>query len=152
MSPTWARRVSGFFMAGSPVVPNLRRFYRERRAAIHSELVSYRLQIYVTALAIDEIQVPQIDEEPEPLSDDEHRVPLDERIGKEHHAAADREERERDRKHALARALGRDPLHHEAHPEQDLADVAYQHHPVLIDEKNVEHIVVDAVRDINEHR
>src|SRR5262245_37939753 len=114
-------------------------------ATIHPELVSYRLEVARASLAIDEIQVPQVDEEPKALADDEHRVLLGERIGKEQHAAADREEPERHRKDALARAFARDPLHDETQPEQRLADIADQHHPIQVEEEDVVQVVADAV-------
>src|SRR5262245_15188768 len=120
MSTTWARRVSGFFTADSPLVPNLGTLARMARND-HLEL-SHRLSRCLrparAALAIDEIQVPSIDEHAESLAEDEHRIADGERIEEQEQAAADREEPERDRKHALPRPLGRDPLHHEAHGEQ----------------------------------
>src|SRR4051794_18840477 len=48
-------------------------------------------------LAQHEIQIAQIDKQAEPLPRDEHRVAAVERIGKQQHAAGDREDPERGR-------------------------------------------------------
>src|SRR5262249_12694275 len=61
-----------------------------------------------------EIEVAGIDEHAKALAEDENRIADEKSVAEQQHAAADREEPERDRHHHLAGALGGDPLHHEA--------------------------------------
>src|SRR3569623_445432 len=103
------------------------------------------------AIAHDELQVAQVDEDAEGLADDEDRVLAIERVAAQHAAAADREHPERRRHDAAPGALGCDPLTDAAHGEHDLRDVADQDAPLDIAEEHVVQIAADGVRDIYQH-
>ena len=96
------------------------------------------------------MQIAQVDEEAEALAGDEDRVAAVKRVGEEKHAAADREEPEGDGDDALARTLGRQPLHEETSAEQDLRDEAYDNPPVHV-MHDVEQVAAYGARQINEH-
>src|SRR5439155_26876518 len=72
--------------------------------------------------AVDEIEVPRVDEEPGGLAEDKHGVEPVDRVRQQRHAAAHREEPERPGHDALLRALRRDPLDDEARREERLAE------------------------------
>src|SRR5262245_58740252 len=82
-------------------------------------------------LAADEVEVATVDEQPGPLAENEDRVQSIDGVGEEGEPAADREEPERERNHALAFPLGGDPLHEEAHGETRLPQEAHQEPQVL---------------------
>src|SRR6266853_1096024 len=83
----------------------------------------YRLR---PEFATNEIEVSQIDEQSEPLADDEDRIADIKCVGEQQNASPHREEPECDRDHASTRSLGRHPLHDEAHRKQRLSGVAEQ--------------------------
>src|SRR5262245_7878076 len=72
----------------------------------------------------DEVEVARVHEESRGLAEHEHRIPPVDRVGQERHAAAQREIPEVSRDHALALALGRDPLDEKARREERLAEKA----------------------------
>src|SRR5215831_3983928 len=78
-----------------------------------------------TPLAADQVEVAEIDEEAGALAEDEDGVLTVDRVDEERQPPADREEPERERDHALAPALGRDPLHEKAHGEECLAQESH---------------------------
>src|SRR5262245_37268941 len=98
-----------------------------------------------------EVQVARVDEHAEALAEDEDWIADIERIAEQQQPAADREEPERDRHDHLSRALGRNPLHHEAHGEHDLHQIAEQHPPLELGYENVVQVVADRLREINQH-
>src|SRR5574343_1770768 len=71
--------------------------------------------------AIVQVKVAEIDDQTEPLAEDEHRVVAVHRIDRQHHPAGDAEVPEGDRHDHALFLLARPPLHHEAHHEQALA-------------------------------
>src|SRR5262245_17543923 len=75
-------------------------------------------------VATDEVEIARVHEEPRGLAEHEHRIPSVDRVGQERHAAAQREIPEVSRDHALAQALGRDPLDEKARREERLAEKA----------------------------
>src|SRR5262245_35814227 len=75
-------------------------------------------------VAQDEVEVARVDEEAGALAQDEHGITAPQRVEQEGQAAADREIPEGARHHALAQALGRDPLNEEARGEEGLPEEA----------------------------
>ena len=75
-------------------------------------------------LAEDEPEVAHIDEEAERLAGDEHRIAAADGVDEQERAAEEREEPEGDRDDRAAGALARDPLHDEAHHEEELGKEA----------------------------
>src|SRR5437762_4901555 len=71
-------------------------------------------------VAIDEVEVPGVDEEARGLAEDEHRVEPVDRVRQQRHATAHREQPEGAGHDALLRALRRDPLVEEARREERL--------------------------------
>src|SRR6266700_8375034 len=97
----------------------------------------------------DEIQIADVDHEPERLAGDEYRVPAIQRIDQKEHTAADREEPERHRDHAFARAFRSNPLHHEAHGEKSLRHES-QHDPAVeFDDEDVIQVSREGVEQVS---
>src|SRR5207248_2660275 len=78
----------------------------------------------VRRLAVDEVEVPRVDEQPRALAEDEDGVTPVERVEQERDAAADGEIPELFWDDAFLFALGGDPLNEEASREERLADEA----------------------------
>src|SRR5215472_11885187 len=72
------------------------------------------------SLATDEVEVPQVYENPHRLPENEHGVHAIHRIGEQRQPTAEGEEPERHGKHALLASLGGDPLDDEPHGEESL--------------------------------
>ena len=85
------------------------------------------------------------------MADDEDRILAIDGIAQQHQAAADREDPERGRHHAAPGPLGGDPLHDEAHGEQNLRDVADQQTPIHVAEKDVVQVAAEGAREIDQH-
>src|SRR4029077_14277450 len=79
----------------------------------------------------DQIEVSQVHEEARALTEDEDRIQAVHRVDQQGETAADREEPEGDRDHALLLPLRRDPLHQEAHREERLSQEAERQPEVL---------------------
>src|ERR1051325_501148 len=78
----------------------------------------------VSLSTIDEHEIPGVNDQPENLRDDEHRVFFVNCVGQRDGAAEDREPPEDERDVGLAAALRGDPLHEEARAEDGLPEEA----------------------------
>src|SRR6266403_4637256 len=96
----------------------------------------------------DEIKIAHVNQEPERLARDEHRVSSIQRVNQQQYAATDREEPERHRDHARARALRCDPLHHEAHGEKSLRHESQNYPGIKLDDEDIVQIAGEIIEQV----
>src|SRR5262245_56562376 len=106
-----------------------------------------------TAAAVlpDQHDVPDVDDGRQRLSENDHRLALDDAVDQRHQPAPHRAEPERHRHHAVAGTLACDPLHEESRGEEQLRDEAEREPEVELGDEDVVEIVVERLPVLNEH-